>query len=114
MTHHRFQSLKETVSETYGSMTQLLEKFGWGFFSADACTQIEAYEVLEESFGFAGDGKELVSYVANEIGKLKQKAKEVDDFEVIKHLVKYVRDNFPDDLWDEYQEFNLPHLHRGY
>lgn len=113
MTYHRFKSLKENVSETYGSMAQLLEKFDWGFFSADACNQIEAYEVLNEAFGFSDDGKELVSYIANEIVKLKQKAKDGDDREVIKYLVKYIRHNFPEELWIEYQEFNLPHLHRG-
>lgn len=113
MTYHRFQSLKENVSETYGSMAQLLEKFGWSFFSADACNQIEAYEVLDDAFKASADGEELVGYVANEIGQLKQKAKDGDDREVIKHLVKYVRDNFPEELWDEYAEFNLSHLRRG-
>lgn len=113
MTYHRFKSLKENVSETYGSMAQLLEKFDWGFFTNDACNQIQAYEVLNDAFGFADDGKELVSYVANEIVKLKQKAKDADDREVIKYLVKYIRFNFPEDLWDEHPEFNHSHLCRG-
>ena len=117
MAHYRFQSLKANVSETYGSMTQLLEKFDWSFFSEDACNQIEAYEVLDEAFRFSDDSKALVRNVAERIAELKEKAKDGDgytDREVVMHLVKYIRSNFPDDLWDEYTEFNLPHLHRGY
>lgn len=113
MTHTVFKSLKENVSETYGSMAQLIEKFDWGFFTNDASNQIQAYEVLDEAFGFSDDGNELVRYVANEISGLKQKAKDADDYEVIKYLVKYIRFNFPEELWDEYENFNLSHLHRG-
>lgn len=113
MTYHRFNSLKENVSETYGSMAQLLEKFDWGFFTDDACNQIEAYEILNEAFEFSADSKDLVKHVAEKIADLKEKAKDVDDFDVIKYLVKYIRFNFHPELWDEYPEFNHSHLTRG-
>ena len=111
--HDDFFELQKEVKETWDSIAVLLEKFDWGFFTNDACNQIQAYEVLNEAFGFSDDSKELVSYVANEIVKLKQKAKDADDREVIKYLVKYIRFNFPEELWDEHTEFNHSHLCRG-
>lgn len=113
MPYSEFQSLKAEALETYDSMAQLLEKFGWNFFTEEASHQIEAYELLDDGYKFAGDANEMVRFVANQIGRLKEEAKDADDREVIKYLVRYIRDNYPDELWDEYQVFNLSHLHRG-
>ena len=111
MTYH-FMKQKEEVAETYDSMAQLVEKFDWDFFTDDACNQITAYEALHDAFKKASGSEDLVNRVANEISRLKRKADD-DDREVIKHLVKYIRDNFSEDLWDQHTEFNLSHLRRG-
>lgn len=113
MMYRDFKGLKEDVSETYESMAQLVEKFDWGFFTDEACNQIRAYEVLADIFKRVYDSEDLVDRVANEISWLKGKVKDDDDREVIKNLVKYVRENFSDELWDQHAEFNLSHLHRG-
>ena len=115
-----FQELKDSVSETYSSIAQLLEKFDWGFFSEDGQNKIEVYAILDDCFRIADDLEELVKYVADEIGKLGMEVlaadskKDADDKkEVIKHLSRYIRHNCEEELWIDYKEFDLSHYRRG-
>lgn len=115
-----FQELKDSVSETYSSIAQLLEKFDWGFFSEDGQNKIEAYAILDDCFRIADDLQELVKYVADEIVKLGKEAREAgsekdadEKKEVIKYLARYIRHNCEEELWIDYEEFDLSHYKRG-
>ena len=116
-----FQELKDSVSETYSSIAQLLEKFDWGFFSEDGQNKIEVYAILDDCFLIADDLEELVKFVVDEIVKLEKEAREAgsrkdedDKKAVIKHLTRYIRHNCEESLWIDYEEFDLNHYRRGY
>ena len=108
-----FEKLKESVSETYSSIAQLLEKFGWEFFSEDGQIKIEAYKILDDCFRISDDLEELVKYVSDEIVKLKKEAQETETLKaedekkaIIKHLYRYIRFNVHVDYWNDYPTFN--------
>lgn len=118
-----FDKLKENVVETYGSIAQLLEKFDWGFFSEDGQNKIEAYEILDDCFHIADDLKELAYWVADRIIKLEKeiksyseagKQKDADEKkEIVKYLVRYIRFNLAEEIWEEHSEFDHNHYKRG-
>lgn len=118
-----FEKLKENVSETYGSIVQLLEKFDWGFFSEEGQLKVETYAILDECFDIADDLEELVWYVSDEIGKLEKEIKKYREAlslnnadeknEVLKLLVRYIRHNLEEELWIDYEEFDHNHYKRG-
>ena len=115
-----FKELKDSVNETYSNIAQLLEKFDWGFFSEDGQNKIETYAILDDCFRIADDLEELVRYVSDEIVKLAKEAREAgsqkdedEKKEVIKHLARYIRHNCEEDLWIDYEEFDLRHYRRG-
>ena len=107
-----FQELKDSVSETYSSIAQLLEKFDWGFFSEDGQNKIEAYAILDDAFNAADDHNDLVKIVSNEVAKLKKEMdtatpeEAVEKKEVVKLLVKYIRHNLEEDFWKDYPEYD--------
>ena len=114
-----FQKLKENVSETYGNIAMLIEKFDWGFFSEEGQNKIEAYAILDDAFMFAADFRDLVQFVSNEISKLEGEIKTAkpedaaEKREVIKLLAKYIRNNLEDDLWQDFPAFDKNHAERG-
>lgn len=115
-----FKELKDSVSETYSSIAQLLEKFDWGFFSEDGQNKIEVYAILDDCFRIADDLEELVKYVANEIAKLGKEAREAasekdaaEKKEVVKYLARYIRHNCEEELWIDYEAFDHSHYKRG-
>lgn len=115
-----FQELKDSVSETYSSIAQLLEKFDWGFFSEDGQNKIETYAILDDCFRIADDLNELVKYVADEIHKLGREVREAasekdasEKKEVVKYLARYIRHNCEEELWIDYEEFDHSHYKRG-
>lgn len=115
-----FNELKENASDIYSSITQLLEKFDWDFFSEDGQNKIEAYAILDDCFQIADDLQELVKYVADEIHKLGREVREAasekdaaEKKEVVKYLVRYIRHNCEEELWIDYEEFDHSHYKRG-
>lgn len=115
-----FNELKESVTETYSSIAQLLEKFDWGFFSEDGQNKIEVYAILDDCFRFADDLNDLVKCVADEIGKLDKEIREAasekdaaEKKEVVKYLARYIRHNCEEELWIDYKEFDHSHYKRG-
>ena len=118
-----FRKLRESVADTYGNMAMLLEKFDWGFFSEEGQNKIEAYAILDDAFELDADKKELVQIVAGEVHKLEKKIKEYreagsekdaeDSNAVLKLLVKYIRHNLDEEIWEEYPDFNIKHYHVG-
>lgn len=118
-----FKELKENVSETYASIAQLLEKFDWGFFSEDGQNKIETYAILDDCFNIADDLKDLAYRVADEIIKLEKEIKSFieagnqkdadEKKEVVKLLVRYIRHNLEEEIWEEHSEFDYNHYKRG-
>lgn len=114
-----FKTLKKDVAETWDGMAILLEKFDWAFFTDEAAIQVEAYEILNDSFKASCDSEDLVKRVAEEIinlenkirlqRKVGSKADAEDNNAVLKHLVKYIRENFPEDICNEHTEFDHSH-----
>lgn len=115
-----YEDLKKSVQKTWSSMALLLEKFGWSFFTDEAATQVEVYEILAEAFELADDSYNFVTLVSDEIKKLEKKIKlrreanskdEADDFNAqLKYLVKYIRFNFREYIWIDYPEFDHNHF----
>ncbi|MGN0999735.1 MAG: hypothetical protein ACI4PO_09305 [Faecousia sp.] len=121
-----FNELRDSVSDTYSSMAQLLEKFDWGFFSEDGCNKIEVYSTLNDNFLDADDKTELVKIVAGEIDEREKSIKHLrekgashflkeikEKNEVIKYLAKYIRHNCERELWADYPEFDYNHSTYG-
>lgn len=111
-----FKELKEDVSETYANIAQLLEKFGWDFFSVDGQNKVEAYAILDDCFRISRSIESLIDNVADEICKL-EKEMTPDDAaekkEVIKLLANYIVENVADELTDGRREFDRNHRTRG-
>lgn len=120
--YDNYEWMKMKENETFDSIEQLLEKFGWSFFSEDGANKAEAHTILHDCFELAAARDELVKAVAEEIGKLEKEIKLYreagtqgadDKNEVLKYLVRYIRLNCEEELWKEYPEFDYNHYKRG-
>ena len=111
-----FKELKEEVSETYASIAQVLEKFGWDLFSADGQNKVEAYAILDDCFRISRSIESLIDNVADEICKLEKEMTPDDAADkkaVIRILANYIVDNVADELTDGRREFDYNHRKRG-
>lgn len=126
MLKESFWSLRKSATQIYASMEQLLEEFDWSIFTEEGAVKCEAYGILDNAFRFANDKADLVKIVADEIADLEHDIKEARENgsqenleeaehlnEVLKYLVKYIRHNCEDELWEDYPEFDHNHYKRG-
>lgn len=121
-----FDELQKSVQETYNSFVTLIEKFDYDFLSKEGGLMYDVYYLLDDAFNGSCDKEDLVKAVAGEITTLKahikhhreantpadlEEAEELN--ETIKYLVKYIRFNCEESLWESYTEFDHTHKTHG-
>ena len=127
MMKESFWSLRESATAIYSSMEQLIEEFDWDIFTDEGAVKCEAYGILDDAFRCSDSKTDLVKAVAGEIAGLVKEIKEAREngssenledaahaAEIVKYLVKYIRHNCEDELWEEYPEFDHNHYTRGW
>ena len=123
-----FRELAKDVKETWDSISQVLDKFDWDFFSTEGAVKAQGYEILDDVFRDACTKDEAAADVANEIGVIKNRVKNlmkaspsteartkvqgrIDELLAIgTWLIDYVRANFEEEIVKNHSQFRRNYL----
>lgn len=115
--HENFIALQKDVVERWDSISQLLDKFDWDFFSDSGAVTAQGYELLDDAFNASVTMEQVAAYVANEVAVIKNRIKNTQNTErstellaVANWLIDYIGANFEEEIVNDHPEFSRYYL----